>query len=127
MKLGTSIIKIHCNKLDWNNIISKFDSILLQKIQLSAEEHFRSKSDILKNVFNFNINTNFIKEYEKINDEDKLKYNLPNRSVYYQYIQFMFIIFLLNIFNKNIIIIFKNIYKLNINILVDLIYAYTII
>ena len=40
-------------------------------------------------------------------------------SVYHQYIQFMFIIFLLNIFNKNIIIIFKNIYKLNINILVD--------
>ena len=30
----------------------------------------------------------------------------------------MFIIFLLNIFNKNIIIIFKNIHKLNINILV---------
>ena len=78
MKIGTSFIKIHCNKLDWNNIISKFDNILLQKIQLSAEEHFRSKSDILKNVFNFNINTNFIKEYEKINDEDKLKYNLPN-------------------------------------------------
>ena len=28
MKLGTSIIKIHCNKLDWNNIINKFDNIL---------------------------------------------------------------------------------------------------
>jgi len=28
MKLRTSIIKIHCNKLDWNNIINKFDNIL---------------------------------------------------------------------------------------------------
>ena len=48
----------------------------------------------------------------------KIKYYYI-RSVYHQYIQFMFIIFLLNIFNKNIIIIFKNIYKLNINSLVD--------
>ena len=78
MKLGSSIIKIHCNKLDWNNIINKFDNLLLHKIQLSAEEHFRSKLDIFKNIFNFNINTNFTKEYEKISDEDKLKYNLPN-------------------------------------------------
>ena len=31
----------------------------------------------------------------------------------------MFIIFLLNVFNKNIIIIFKIIHKLNINIIVE--------
>ena len=78
MKLGTSIIKIHCNKLDWNNIINKFDNILQEKIKLSAEDNFRSKADILKSIFDFNINTNFIKEYEKISNEDKLKYNLPD-------------------------------------------------
>ena len=61
MKLRTSIIKIHCNKLDWNNIINKFDNILQEKIKLSTEEHFRSKADILKSIFDFN--TNFIKEY----------------------------------------------------------------
>ena len=82
------------------------------------------------NIYGADIDENILFESDRIKTcyIDQLDINtFNNRSVYHQYIQFMFIIFLLNIFNKNIIIIFKNIYKLNINILVDLIYAYTII
>jgi superfamily II DNA or RNA helicase len=38
MKLGENIIKIHCNKLEWDEIVGKFDKIIQDKIKLSVNE-----------------------------------------------------------------------------------------
>lgn len=78
MKLGGNIIKIHCNKLEWDEIVGKFDKILQDKIKLSVEDNFKHKALILKEVFGFGPNTNFIKAYKAISPEDKAKYNLPD-------------------------------------------------
>lgn len=78
MKLGNRNIKIHCNKLEWDDIICKFDSILQDKIKLSIEDNMIHKGIILKEKFGFNKNTHFIKEYKNISTEDKIKYNLPD-------------------------------------------------
>jgi superfamily II DNA or RNA helicase len=72
------IIKIDCRGLKWNDIQNKFDPLLQDKIKLSAFDNFKSKSKILKDKFDFNKNTDFIKEYENISEKDKLKYNLPD-------------------------------------------------
>jgi superfamily II DNA or RNA helicase len=79
MKLGSNIIKIHCNKLEWDKIIEKFDTILQDKIKLSVEDNFKHKAQqILRDVFGFNQSTNFNKAYKAISSEDKIKYNLPD-------------------------------------------------
>jgi hypothetical protein len=78
LRLGNRDIRINCNKLKWDVIINKFDKILQDKIKLSVEDDFKYKSQILKKVFGFNKDTDFVKEYEKISKEDKIKYNLPD-------------------------------------------------
>ena len=78
MKLGSNVIKIHCNKLEWDKIIGKFDSVLQEKIKLGVEDNFTHKAQILREVFGFNESTNFIKAYRAISPEDKAKYNLPD-------------------------------------------------
>lgn len=78
MKLGGRIIKIHCNKLEWNDIVGKFDQILQDKIKLSIEDNFTHKAKVLKEVFGFCPSTNFVKAYRLISPEDKSKYNLPD-------------------------------------------------
>ncbi len=78
MKLGSNVIKIHCNKLEWDKIIGKFDSVLQEKIKLGVEDNFIHKAQILREVFGFNESTNFIKAYKAISPEDKAKYNLPD-------------------------------------------------
>lgn len=78
MRLGERNIKIHCNKLEWDQIVGKFDKVLQEKIKLSTEDNFKSKGQILKEVFGFGPQTNFVKAYKKISSEDKIKYNLPD-------------------------------------------------
>ena len=80
MKLGTSIIKIHCNKLDWNNIINKFDNILQEKIKLSGEDKdYIDFNELKQNISQLNfINKNQYYEYaieNKLELEPKIKYN----------------------------------------------------
>jgi superfamily II DNA or RNA helicase len=56
MKLGKQMIKIHCNKLEWSNIVEKFDTILQEKIKLSVEDKLLFEFNKLKNKiskFNF--------------------------------------------------------------------------
>jgi len=65
LKLKSSTIKIHCNKLEWSNIISKFDKILSEKIKLSAEDSLL-------------IEYNYLKSNIK-------KYNFVNKDQYYNY------------------------------------------
>jgi len=72
------IINIDCKGLEWNDIQTKFDPLLQDKIKLSAYDNFKSKSKILKDKFGFNKNTDFINEYKNIPQKDKTKYNLPN-------------------------------------------------
>ena len=78
MNLNDKIIKIHCNKLEWSQIINKFDNILQQKINLNIGDNFYHKAQILKEKFGFNENTDFINAYKKISDEDKLIHSLPD-------------------------------------------------
>lgn len=80
LKFNKQNIIINCNKLEWGKIIEKFEPILQEKIKLSVDDNFRHKAMVLKNVFNFNINTDFVKEYNKISIKDKLEYNLPDIS-----------------------------------------------
>jgi len=75
---GNNVINIDCKHLQWNDIESKFEPLLQDKIKLSAYDNFKSKSKILKDKFGFNKNTDFINEYKNISQKDKTKYNLPN-------------------------------------------------
>ena len=74
-------INIDCSKIKWKKIVDKFDTILQNKIKLSAYENFKAKSKILIEKFNFNKNTDFITAYNAISKEDKTKYNLPDISL----------------------------------------------
>lgn len=78
MNLGNKKINIHCNRLPWEKIMSKFEPILQEKIKLSMDDNFRHKGKILKEKFGFHKNTDFVREYKKISQEDKEKYNLPD-------------------------------------------------
>lgn len=82
MNIGTNIIKIHCNKLEWNEIITKFDKVLQEKIKLTEEEVFYLYIEKLKELEEFqNPENNFWEEYKKL-DHDKL--NLP-KDIYTEY------------------------------------------
>jgi hypothetical protein len=75
---NNNIINIDCKNLHWLQIVDKFESILQNKIKLSSFDNLKSKATILKDIFNFNKNTDFINEYRNICEKDKIKYNLPN-------------------------------------------------
>lgn len=78
-KLGEdNVINIDCKNLKWDNIETKFEPLLQEKIKLSALDNLKSKSKILKNKFGFNKNSDFITEYNNISNKYKIKYNLPN-------------------------------------------------
>lgn len=77
-KVGTELIEIDCKHLTWNDIQNKFEPMLQNKIKLSAYDNLKSKAKILKDIFKFNANIDFINEYRNISDNDKIKYNLPN-------------------------------------------------
>ena len=72
MKLGNNIIKIHCNKLEWENIISKFQTILDKKMNITPEEAFELHINKIKTLEPFkNPENDFWEEYKKL-DHDKL-------------------------------------------------------
>ena len=75
---GNNIINIDCKNLQWKDIVNKFEPMLQNKIKLSAYDNLKSKASILKNTFGFNANSDFINEYRKISNKDKIKFNLPN-------------------------------------------------
>jgi hypothetical protein len=84
MKLGNKTIKIHCNKLEWNEIINKFDKVLQNKIKISPEEAFNIIINKIKELEQFqNPDNDFWKEYEKL-DHDKL--SIP-KNIYNEYKQ----------------------------------------
>ena len=72
------MININMNKLHWEGIINKFDSILQNKIKLSAGDNMMDKGKILVEQFGFNIRTDFYNEYKNIDEEKKKEYNLPD-------------------------------------------------
>ena len=78
INFGKNNMKIYLNSIKWSNIESQFDTILQKKIKLSSKDNFNHKAQILKHKFNFNEKTDFYKEYNKISQNDKNKYNLPN-------------------------------------------------
>ena len=78
MRLGSRVININCNKIDWDKIVGKFDTILGDKIKISCDDNFRCKAQILKEKFGFHKNTDFVKEYRKISSSDKKEYNFPD-------------------------------------------------
>ena len=71
-------IKINLNNVRWNNIVSKFDTLLQQKCNLSCGQNMIHKGKILVKDFGFNKNTDFVNEYNNISYENKLEYNLPD-------------------------------------------------
>lgn len=84
MRLGNKIIKINCNKLEWNEIINKFDKVLQNKIKISPEEAFNIIINKIKELEQFqNPENDFWKEYENL-DHDKL--NIP-KNIYNEYKQ----------------------------------------
>lgn len=74
----TNSIVIDCKKIKWDKIVEKFEPMLQNKIKLSAYDNLKSKAKILKDIFKFHANTDFINEYRNITTKDKIKYNLPN-------------------------------------------------
>ncbi len=78
INIGENKIVINLNELGWEDVIHNFDSLFQKKIKLSKEDNLIFKGNILKNIFNFNIRSDFIQEYKNISEEDKLKYNLPD-------------------------------------------------
>jgi hypothetical protein len=82
MKIGNNNLKIHCNKLEWNNIINKFDNLLENKLSVSPEEAFNLHINKIKTLEPFkNPESDFWKEYKKL-DHDNL--GLP-QDIYEQY------------------------------------------
>lgn len=77
-KIKNQRIEINCHKLDWSNLITRFDKTLVKRLGVTAEDNIKAKANILKKVFNFNKETNFTYAYGKISKQDKIKYNLPN-------------------------------------------------
>ena len=82
MKIGNNNLKIHCNKLEWNNIINKFDNLLENKLSVSPEEAFNLHINKIKTLEPFkNPESDFWKEYKKL-DHDNL--GLP-QDIYEEY------------------------------------------
>jgi len=69
MKLGERNINISCNKIDWEEIVSKFDSVLQQKIKIA---------DIDKNRIEYEQLKDRIKNKQLICDNDYYKYAADN-------------------------------------------------
>nr|QDY52310.1 type III restriction enzyme, res subunit [Mimiviridae sp. ChoanoV1] len=78
INLGGQEIKIFLNQLDWNDVIERFDSILQNRIKLSAESNMKHKGRMLVEHFNFNQRTNFLEEYKSIPEEKKREHNFPD-------------------------------------------------
>lgn len=78
IKFGESEIKIHLNRLGWDDVIQKFDSVLQKKIKLSAESNMIHKGRMLVRYFNFTERTDFIRAYQEIPEEKKLEFNFPD-------------------------------------------------
>ena len=69
--IGSQIIKINCNKLEWNNIIEKFDTILQNKIKVSEEDKLKIEFEKLKNIIK-HLNIKNPNEYYSIASQQKL-------------------------------------------------------
>jgi superfamily II DNA or RNA helicase len=83
--LNNVVIPINCKTLDWENIVSKFQSILQNTIKLKDDEVFKIIIDKIKKLEPFkNSNNNFWEEYTKL-DHNKL--NIP-KDIYTEYKQF---------------------------------------
>jgi hypothetical protein len=67
-------ITINCNNLDWKNIITKFESILENKINLNPDEKLKIEFERLKNLIKDKKLYN-MKEYEKYAIKNKLVIN----------------------------------------------------
>ena len=48
IKLANANIEINCKRLDWKNIISKFDEIIEQKVKLNPDEKLKIEFEKLK-------------------------------------------------------------------------------
>ena len=72
MKIGDKNLKINCNRLDWENIISKFENVLENKLNVTPEEAFNLYINKIKILEQFkNPENDFWKEYKKL-DHDSL-------------------------------------------------------
>jgi len=75
LNINSIKLKINCQKLEWKNIISKFTSIIQQKVKLTKLELFTNIIDKLKNMEQFqNCDNDFWHEYTKL---VHIKLNLP--------------------------------------------------
>ena len=82
MKIGNKNIQIHCNKLEWDEIIGKFENVLEKKMNITPEEAFKLHIDKIKELEPFmNPENDFWKEYKKL-DHDNLR--LP-KDIYEPY------------------------------------------
>ena len=76
MRLGNRNIQIHCNKLEWEEIVNKFENVLQNKIKISDEDALLIEYNNLKNEikeYNFN-DKNLYFEYA-INNNHTLEPN----------------------------------------------------
>ena len=72
MRLGSRIININCNKIDWDSIVDKFKDILGHKLKISESDknriEYEQLKDIIKNKGLMNKN-----EYNKYANNKKLE------------------------------------------------------
>jgi superfamily II DNA or RNA helicase len=84
LKLHNLTIPIKCKKLEWKNIVSKFDKVLQNIIKITPEEAFNIIINKIKELKQFqNPDNDFWTEYEKL-DHNKL--NIP-KDIYNEYKQ----------------------------------------
>jgi superfamily II DNA or RNA helicase len=74
LNINSVVLKINCQKLEWKNIVSKFASIIQQKVKLTDDELFTKIINKLKEMEQFqNCENDFCYEYSKL-DHEKLHF-----------------------------------------------------
>jgi hypothetical protein len=92
INFGNVNIRINCNRLDWDEIIKKFEPVLQHKIQLSEKDMFDMIIIKLKNLNMFNDKTDFWEVYNNIPEKEliglpinlyeKYKLQFDSRTIY---------------------------------------------
>lgn len=82
LKIGKIEIKINCQKIEWNQIISKFGPLLQEKIKMSKEDIFEVIVHKLKETKLFNSKSDFWKIYKNL--PNKIELGLPE-NLYEEY------------------------------------------
>ena len=71
INIHNTVIPINCKKLDWDNVVSKFQTLLEKKVNLTPEEAFEMHINKIRELESFkNVENDFWEEYKKLNHDE---------------------------------------------------------